>query len=107
MATPLISYVFDTQSRPKPRGMTLKKVKAHYVASIDQKDNIIKAVQEKFGKAPEIIESWMVISGEEDGGLEYFKLSVEEDTIKVLVKLSDDSLLSFFNGLIGKPVKMK
>ncbi|MFX1370208.1 MAG: hypothetical protein ACFFAY_16580 [Promethearchaeota archaeon] len=85
----------------------MRSVKAHYVSGIERKDAVIEAVQEKFGKTAETIESWMVISGEEGDDLEYFKLSMEEDKIKVLVKLSDHVLLEFFSSLLGEPVKIK
>ncbi|NHJ12826.1 MAG: hypothetical protein EAX95_04080 [Candidatus Thorarchaeota archaeon] len=88
-------------------GMNLRSVKAYYVSGIEKKDVVISAVQEKFGKRAETIESWMVISGEEGEDLEYFKLSMEEDKIKVLVKISDRSLLQFFSDLLGEPVKIK
>jgi hypothetical protein len=87
--------------------MNVRSIKAHYVAGIEKKDAVIEAVQNKFGKTAKTSESWMVIPGEEGEDLEYFKLSMEDDKIKVLVKITDRSLLQFFSDLLGEPIKVK
>ncbi len=71
------------------------------------KDQIIEAVKNKFGLRAEIIESWVVFAGQEGEGLEYCKLSLEDDEIKVYVEMSDRSLLPFFNDLLGEPKRIK
>lgn len=85
----------------------IPKVKAHYVISSGKRDEVVEAVREKFGRAPNYGETSILIYGEEDSGLEVVKLSLEGEEIKVLVTITDPNLLQFFNELLGDPVKVK
>ncbi|MFW9966540.1 MAG: hypothetical protein ACFFEA_05245 [Candidatus Thorarchaeota archaeon] len=67
----------------------------------------MEAVQAKFGRAPNYIESSILMYGEEESGLEVVKLSLEGEEIKVLVTVTDAELLQFFNSLLGNPIKIK
>ncbi len=85
----------------------IPKVKAHYVIDSEKRDEVVEAVQAKFGRAPNYGETSILMYGEEDSGLEVVKLSLEGDETKVLVTITNDDLLQFFNGLLGEPVKIK
>ena len=53
------------------------------------------------------IEDYISMRGEEESGIETVRLSIEEETIKVMVVLDDDSLLEKFNSILGEPSKIK
>ncbi len=98
-------YVFRTQC--EWRLTAIRKVKAHYVIASRKRDEIVNAIQAKFGRAPNYIESSILMYGEEDSGLEVVKLSLEGEEIKVLVTITNEELLQFFNNLLGNPIKIK
>ncbi|MHA2066429.1 MAG: hypothetical protein ACXABY_18815 [Candidatus Thorarchaeota archaeon] len=85
----------------------MRKVKAHYVIPIDEKDRIVEAVQAEFGCGPNIGETSITMRGEVESGLEMVKLSLEEDHIKILVAITNRELLQFFNELLGEPIRIK
>ncbi len=83
------------------------EIKAFYETEIAKQDEIIKAVQERFGSGPLYSENTIVLRGEEESGLEIVRLNIEEEKIRILVTLTDNSLLEFFNSLLGSPTKVK
>ncbi|MFX1331610.1 MAG: hypothetical protein ACFE9W_08640 [Promethearchaeota archaeon] len=85
----------------------IRKVKAQYVIASGKRDEVIEAVQTRFGRAPNYMESSILMYGEEDSGLEVVKLSLEGEEIKVLVTITDQDLLQFFNDLLGEPIRLK
>jgi hypothetical protein len=85
----------------------IPKVKAHYVIASEKRDEVVEAVQAKFGRAPNYGETSILLYGEEDSGLEVVKLSLEGEEIKVLVTITNRELLTFFNDLFGEPVRIK
>ncbi|MFX1272963.1 MAG: hypothetical protein ACFFAX_14845 [Promethearchaeota archaeon] len=85
----------------------IPKVKAHYVIEAGRRDEIVESVQAKFGRAPNYGEMSILMYGEEDSGLEVVKMSLEGEKIKVLVTITNNELLPFFNDLLGEPVKIK
>jgi hypothetical protein len=87
--------------------VTIPKVKAHYVIASERSDEVVEAVQAKFGRAPNYGETSILLYGEEESGLEVVKLSLEGEETKVLVTITDSELLQFFNDLLGEPVKIK
>ncbi|MFX1262497.1 MAG: hypothetical protein ACFFAZ_10440 [Promethearchaeota archaeon] len=87
--------------------MIIRKVKAQYVIASGKRDEVIEAVQTRFGRAPNYMESSILMYGEEDSGLEVVKLSLEGEEIKVLVTITDQDLLQFFNDLLGEPIRLK
>ena len=86
---------------------TIPKVKAHYIIASEKRDEVVEAVQVKFGRAPKYGETSILMYGEEDSGLEVVKLSIEGKEIKVLVTITDNKLLPFFNDLLGEPIRIK
>ena len=85
----------------------IPKVKAHYVIASGKRDDVVEAIQAKFGRAPKYGETSILMYGEEESGLEVVKLSLEGEEIKVLVTITDRNHLQFFNEILGEPVKVK
>ncbi|MHA2042510.1 MAG: hypothetical protein ACW975_11680 [Candidatus Thorarchaeota archaeon] len=85
----------------------IPKVKAHYVIDSGKREEVVEAVQAKFGRAPNYGETSILMYGEEESGLEVVKLSLEGEEIKVLVTITNSELLQFFNELLGEPVRIK
>ena len=85
----------------------MAKVKAFYNVPSEQREDILNALDEKFGLRGTLDEDYISMRGEEETGIEAVRLSLEEGVIKVMVALEDDSLLDEFNSIFGEPRKVK
>lgn len=85
----------------------MANIKAFYTIEQNKQEEILKALDENFGLKGTSIEDYISMRGEEESGIETVRLSIEEETIKVMVVLDDDSLLEKFNSILGEPSKIK
>ncbi len=85
----------------------MSKIKAFYSIKQNQKEDILKALDENFGLKGTYIEDYISMRGKEESGIETVRLSLEYEVIKIMVVLEDDSLLERFNTILGKPSRIK
>jgi len=85
----------------------MAKIKAFYNINQDKKEEILKALGENFGLKGTSIEDYISMRGEEESGIETVRLSLEDEIIKIMVVLEDDSLLEKFNAILGEPSRIK
>jgi hypothetical protein len=85
----------------------MANIKAFYTIEKNKEEDILKALDENFGLKGTHIEDYISIRGEEESGIEAVRLSIEDEVIKVMVALEDDSLLEEFNSIFGEPKKIK
>jgi len=85
----------------------MANIKAFYNIDKDQREDILKTLDENFGLKGTYIEDYITMRGKEESGIEAVRLSLEEDVIKVMVVLEDDSLLEKFNTILGEPNRVK
>jgi hypothetical protein len=85
----------------------MANIKAFYTVEQDQREDILKALDENFGLKGTYIEDYISMRGKEESGIENVRLSLENDIIKVMVVLEDDSLLEKFNTILGEPSRIK
>ena len=83
------------------------EIKIFYETEISKQDEIIRAIQDRFGSGPLYSENTIVLRGDEDSGLEIVRLNIRDQRIKILVTITDSELLEFFNSVLGKPTKVK
>ena len=85
----------------------MAKIKAFYNIKKYQKEDVLRALDEKFGLKGTTIEDYISIRGKEKSGIESIRLSLEDEIIKVMVVLEDDSLLEKFKAILGEPSRIK
>lgn len=85
----------------------MAKIKAFYNIKQNEKEDTLKALDENFGLKGTYIEDYISMRGKEESGIETVRLSFEDDVIKVMVVLENDSLLEKFNAILGEPRKIK
>jgi len=85
----------------------MAKIKAFYSIEQGQKEDILKALDENFGLKGTYIEDYISMRGKEESGIETVRLSLEDEVIKIMVVLEDDSLLEKFNVILGEPSRIK
>ena len=85
----------------------MAKIKVFYKIKQDQREEVLKALDEKFGLEGTTIEDYISMRGKEESGIESIRLSLEDEIIKVMVVLEDDSLLEKFNSILGEPTRIK
>ncbi len=85
----------------------MSKIKAFYKIEQDQRENVLKALDENFGLKGTSIEDYISMRGKEESGIETVRLSLEDEIIKIMVVLEDDSLLEKFNAILGEPSRIK
>ena len=83
------------------------KIKAFYSVRQDQQEEILIALDENFGLKGTSIEDYISMRGIEESGIENVRLSIEDEEIKVMIVLNDDTLLERFNSILGEPYKIK
>ena len=81
--------------------------KAAYEVKLEQRDEIIKKIEETFGLRHYYNEDYIHMRGDEGSGIESVGMSLERDVIKVRVVIEDDSLLEKFNSILGEPTRVK
>lgn len=82
-------------------------IKAFYTIEQDQREDILKALEENFGLKGTYIEDYISMRGKEESGIETVRVSLEDEVIKVMVVLEDNSLLGKFNSILGEPSRIK
>ena len=85
----------------------MASIKAFYNIEQNQRDDILKALDDIFGLKGTHIEDYISMRGEEESGIETVRLSIEDKVIKVMVVVEDDSLLEKFNSILGEPTRIK
>jgi len=85
----------------------MANIKAFYTIEQDQREDILKALDENFGLKGTYIEDYISMRGKEESGIETVRLSLEDEVIKVMVVLEDDSLLEKFTSVLGEPTRIK
>lgn len=85
----------------------MANIKAFYTIELRQREDILKALEESFALKGDYIEDYISMRGIEESGIENVRLSIEDEVIKVMVVLDDDSLLEKFNSILGNPYKIK
>ena len=79
----------------------MANIKAFYNIEKDRREDILKALDENFGLKGTYIEDYITMRGKEESGIETIRLSLEDEVIKVMVVLEDDSLLEKFNAIFS------
>lgn len=85
----------------------MANIKAFYTIEPNQREDILKAMDESFGLKGTHIEDYISMRGKEESGIETVRFSLEDEVIKVMVVLEDDSLLKKFNSILGEPERIK
>lgn len=85
----------------------MANIKAFYTIEQNQREDILKALDDNFGLKGTYIEDYISMRGEEESGIETIRLSIEGEVIKVMVVVEDDSLLEKFNSILGEPTRIK
>ncbi len=85
----------------------MANIKAFYTIEHRQREDILKALNESFELKGDYIEDYISMRGKEESGIETVRLSIEDEVIKVMIVLDDDSLLEKFNSILGEPYKIK
>ena len=85
----------------------MANIKAFYTIEPNQREDILKAMDESFGLKGTHIEDYISMRGKEESGIEAVRFSLEDEVIKVMVVLEDDSLLKKFNSILGEPKRIK
>ena len=81
--------------------------KASYQIRSEQREEIIRKIEEMFGLKHYYNEDYIHMRGDEGSGIESVGMSLEKDVIKVRVVIEDDSLLDKFNSILGEPTRVK
>ncbi len=82
------------------------RTKAYYEFEPDQREEILKKLEDAFGMGYSYNEEYIHMRDEENG-IESVGMSLEKEVIKVRVVITEDSLLDKFNAVLGKPKKVK
>ncbi|TFG32954.1 hypothetical protein EU528_02005 [Candidatus Thorarchaeota archaeon] len=85
----------------------MANIKAFYNVDENLREDILKALDENFGLKGTYIENYISMRGKEESGIETVRLSIEGETIKIMVVLENDTLLDKFNAILGEPTKIK
>ena len=84
----------------------MQRTKAFYEFKPDQREEILKKLNTAFGLGYSYNEDFIHMRDEEKG-IESIGISLEKEAIKVMVVLTDDSLLEKFNSVLGEPTRIK
>jgi len=85
----------------------MANIKAFYIIEPNQREKVLRALDENFGLVGTFIEDYISMRGKEESGIETVRLSLENNVIKVMVVLENDSLLEEFNMILGEPSRIK
>lgn len=85
----------------------MANIKVFYTIEPNQREDILKAMDESFGLKGTHIEDYISMRGKEESGIETVRFSLEDEVIRVMVVLEDDSLLKKFNSILGEPKRTK
>ncbi len=91
----------------KVRGFHMANIKAFYNIEPSKREDILKAFEENFGLKGTQVEDYISMRGLEESGIETVRLSLEDEVIKIMIVLEDDTLLEKFNAILGEPRKIK
>ncbi len=84
----------------------MARTKAFYEFKPDQREDVLKKLENAFGLGYSYNEDYIHMRDEENG-IESVGMSLEKEVIKVMVVITDDSLLEKFNSVLGEPTKVK
>jgi hypothetical protein len=90
----------------KLRDVEMSRTKAYYEFKLNQREEILKKLEDAFGLGYSVNEDYIHLRDEENG-IESIGLSLEKEIIKVRVVITEDSLLEKFNSVLGEPTKIK
>jgi hypothetical protein len=84
----------------------MERIKAFYEFKPDKREEVLKKLENAFGLGYSYNEDYIHMRDEENG-IESVGMSLEKEVIKVMIVITDDSLLEKFNSVLGEPIKVK
>ena len=84
----------------------MSRTKAYYEFKPDQREEILKKLEDAFGLGYSYNEDYIHLRDEESG-IESIGMSLEKEVIKVRIVITEDSLLEKFRLVLGEPKKVK